>query len=152
MDSSTLRRATSADAAAVRALTRAAYAKWIAVIGREPLPMQVDYERAVVDHMIDLYEDYGQLCGLVEMVPGTTQLGIDNLCVHPDKQGKGIGSGLVTHAEGVTRSMGLTELRLFTNASFASNIAFYKKRGFVEYLREPFKSAGLVVHMKKVLD
>ena len=36
MDALTLRRAAAADAAAVRALTREAYAKWVPVIGREP--------------------------------------------------------------------------------------------------------------------
>jgi hypothetical protein len=33
-----LRQATPADAAAIRSLTRAAYAKWVALIGREPKP------------------------------------------------------------------------------------------------------------------
>ncbi len=52
-----MRRATPADAPAVRDLTRAAYAKWIPLIGREPKPMTANYERAVVDHIIDLYEE-----------------------------------------------------------------------------------------------
>ena len=37
-----LRRAVADDAAAVRVLTREAYAKWVPVIGREPLPMRAD--------------------------------------------------------------------------------------------------------------
>ena len=41
-----LRRATPSDAAAVRDLTWAAYAKWVVVLGREPLPMTADYEEA----------------------------------------------------------------------------------------------------------
>jgi hypothetical protein len=60
------RRATSADAASVRALTRAAYAKWVSLIGREPKPMTADYGRAVSQHVIDLYERNGELLGLVE--------------------------------------------------------------------------------------
>ena len=39
MARSALRRATPRDAEAVRALTRAAYAKWVPLIGREPRPM-----------------------------------------------------------------------------------------------------------------
>ena len=35
------------DAHIVRALVRSAYAKWVPVIGREPLPMVADYDRAV---------------------------------------------------------------------------------------------------------
>ena len=42
-----IRRAGEADAAAVRELTRSAYAKWVPLIGREPMPMTADYERAV---------------------------------------------------------------------------------------------------------
>jgi hypothetical protein len=34
-----LRRAIAADAAAIRELTRQAYAKWVPIIGREPLPI-----------------------------------------------------------------------------------------------------------------
>ena len=45
-----LRRAVSADASAVRELSRSAYAKWVPLIGREPMPMTADYERAVSEH------------------------------------------------------------------------------------------------------
>lgn len=37
-----IRRATTDDAPTVGLLTRAAYAKWVPVIGREPLPMKAD--------------------------------------------------------------------------------------------------------------
>ncbi|HZY55656.1 MAG TPA: GNAT family N-acetyltransferase, partial [Reyranella sp.] len=36
------RSAAPGDAAAIRALVRAAYAKWVPVLGREPRPMQAD--------------------------------------------------------------------------------------------------------------
>src|SRR5262245_51581288 len=84
-----LRRATAADAANVRALTRAAYAKWVPLIGREPLPMTADYDAAVVEHMIDLWEEKGELVALIEVVPKATHLLIENIAVRPDQQGKG---------------------------------------------------------------
>ena len=49
-----------ADAAAIRDLTRAAYAKWIPVIGREPMPMIADYDEAVRRHRFDLLEAGGE--------------------------------------------------------------------------------------------
>ena len=64
-----LRRAVAADAPAVLALTRMAYAKWVPLIGREPKPMTADYERAVAEHIIDLWEEGGELLALIEMIP-----------------------------------------------------------------------------------
>jgi hypothetical protein len=67
-----LRRAKSTDAANIRMLTRSAYEKWVALIGREPKPMTADYERAVREHIIDLYEEGNQLLALIEMIPLVT--------------------------------------------------------------------------------
>ena len=71
MEALQLRRATAADAANVRALTRTAYAKWVPLIGREPIPMTADYDRAVADHIVDLWEERGQLLALIEVVRGS---------------------------------------------------------------------------------
>ena len=53
-DATELRQGVPADAAAIRELTREAYAKWLPVIGREPKPMTADYEEAVRKHRFDL--------------------------------------------------------------------------------------------------
>jgi GNAT superfamily N-acetyltransferase len=146
-----LRRATPADAEAVRALTRDAYAKWVPVIGREPRPMTADYDRAVVEHRIDLLEDDGRLAALIEMSPEVNHLLIVNIAVQPGRQGNGLGTRLLGHAEGVAHSLGLPELRLYTNAAFSSNIALYRRRGYVEDRREPAGPLGIVVFMSKRL-
>ena len=144
-----LRRATSADAANVRALTRAAYAKWVPLIGREPKPMVADYERAVSEHIIDLYERGGELLGLVEMIPQLDHLLIENIAVRPDHQGEGLGDILLKHAEDLSRSLGVGEARLYTNAMFAANLAFYAKRGYSEFRRQTLAPGAIVVHMRK---
>jgi N-acetylglutamate synthase-like GNAT family acetyltransferase len=143
------RRATFADAADVRALTRAAYAKWVPLIGREPKPMTADYERAVSEHVIDLYEQGGELLGLVEMIPQPDHLLIENIAVRPDQQGKGLGDILLQHAEGHARTLGIGETRLYTNAMFAANLAFYAKRGYSEFRRETLAPGAVAVHMRK---
>ncbi len=130
-----LRRATAADATNVRALTRTAYAKWVPLIGREPIPMTADYDRAVADHIIDLWEERGQLLALIEVAPGPDHLLIENVAVRPNRQGKGLGSKLLHHAERFALSLGLNEVRLYTNAAFASNLSFYSRRGYQEYQR-----------------
>ena len=146
-----LRRAEPADASAIRELSRAAYAKWVLVIGCEPLPMTADYDQAVSQHIIDLHEECGELRALIEMVVETGFLLIENIAVRPDQQGKGIGDRLVRHAEAVASSLKLHEIQLYTNAAFVSNIAFYAKRGYQEYDRQTMPSGRTAVFMRKIL-
>ena len=148
----TLRRGTLADSATIRDLTRLAYAKWIPLIGREPKPMTINYDRAVLDNLIDLYEIDGEAVALVEVVPHAQHLLIENIAVRPDHQGKEIGEMLLSHAETIARSLQLAELQLYTNAAFISNIEFYARRGFQEFHREPFHAGGITVYMKKMIE
>lgn len=147
-----LRRATLADATTIRDLTRQAYAKWVPLIGREPRPMTANYDNAVVDHMIDLYEVDGEAVVLIEVVPREQHLLIENITVRPDHQGKRIGELLLSRAEAIPRSLHLAELRLYTNVAFVSNIEFYSRRGFEEFGRETLAVGGVVVHMKKMIE
>lgn len=144
------RRAGPGDAAAVRDLTRKAYAKWCAVIGREPLPMTADYEHAVRHHVIDLAYRDGRLVGLVEMIPRADDLLVENVCVDPDGQGGGIGRKLVAHAEAETRRRGHAMIRLYTNKLFAANLGFYATQGYEVEREEAFKG-GTIVHFRKSL-
>jgi ribosomal protein S18 acetylase RimI-like enzyme len=144
-----LRRATAADAAAVRNLTRAAYAKWVPVVGREPLPMTTDYDRAVVEHVIDLLEEDGGLCALIEMAPADGRLLIVNIAVRSDLQGRGIGGRLLDHADLHARSLGFDEVELYTNALMASNLDFYRRRGYQEHRRGTIVPGTVSVFMRK---
>jgi GNAT superfamily N-acetyltransferase len=149
MQGNELRRATPADANVVRELSRAAYAKWVPLIGREPLPMTADYDRAIAQHIIDLLEEGGQLLALVEMIPQKDHLLIENIAVRPDQQGKGFGDLLLQHVEGIARSLGFEEMQLYTNAAFTSNIAFYAKRGYDEHRRGTIVPGTTTVFMRK---
>jgi GNAT superfamily N-acetyltransferase len=94
-----IRPAVPADAEAIRSLTRAAYAKWVALIGREPLPMQADYERAVAEHTVDLLIADGALAGVLETILRPDHLWIENAAVAPERQGRGYGRLLLARAE-----------------------------------------------------
>jgi GNAT superfamily N-acetyltransferase len=113
--------------------------------------MTASYERAVVEHIIDLYEDGPSLVALIEVIPEPTCLLVENVAVSPEHQRKGIGDLLLSHAGDLARSLGLTELRLYTNAAFVTNIAFYARRGFHESGREPLSGGGELVHMSKLI-
>jgi GNAT superfamily N-acetyltransferase len=146
-----LRRAALSAASAVRELSKAAYAKWVPLIGREPMPMTANYERAVIEHVIDLYEEGGELLALIEMIPKRDHLLIESIAVRPDRQGKGLGDRLLCHAEGVALILGFAEVQLYTNASFISNLAFYGKRGYQEYRRGTMVPGSTMVFMRKGL-
>jgi GNAT superfamily N-acetyltransferase len=146
-----IRPALPEDAARIRDLTRAAYAKWVALIGREPLPMQADYERAVAAHTIDLLIDGGALVGLIETILRPDHLWIENVAVAPEQQGRGFGRALLEHAERRALRSGRTEIRLLTNQAFAANLALYARRGYAIDRTEPFRG-GATVHMSKRIE
>jgi ribosomal protein S18 acetylase RimI-like enzyme len=143
-----LRRAGPGDAAAIAALTREAYAKWVPLIGRLPKPMAADYDLAVRAHLIDVLEADGALAALVECIREPDHLLIENLAVAPAQQGKGHGRRLLVHVEALARALGLGEVRLYTNKLFQENVAFYRKRGYRLDGESAFKG-GFIVHMSK---
>jgi GNAT superfamily N-acetyltransferase len=156
MNKQSFRRATPSDAGTIRDITSAAYAKWVAVIGREPKPMTADYDEAVIAHVIDLLEEDGRPIALIEIIPKLSfepaHLLIENIAVKPERHGEGIGGVLLERAETMARSSGINELRLYTNAKFSTNLSFYARRGFVEFLREPHAAGGEIVYMKKSIE
>lgn len=145
------RQAEAADAGAIAALVRAAYARWVPVIGREPMPMRVDYAEALTRHRIDLIEASGVLVGLIETLQHPDHLWIENIAVDPGAQGRGHGRALLAHAETLARAAGCAELRLLTNAAFASNVALYQKCGYSIERSEPFHLGGTTLYLSKTL-
>ena len=146
-----LRRAGPADAEAVRALTRQAYAKWVPLIGREPKPMQADYERAVRGHRVDLAYRDKALAGLIETIAQPDHLLIENVAVAPAWQGRGIGRRLMAHAERLAMALSYRELRLYTNKAFAENVALYLKLGYRIDREEETLTVGVTVYMSKTV-
>ncbi|MBV9580874.1 MAG: GNAT family N-acetyltransferase [Chloroflexi bacterium] len=120
--------------AAVRSCVRAAYARYVERIGREPAPMSADYED-LIDRG-DVYvlqpraseEIYGVL---VLRVDGHV-LWIENVAVSPEYQRRGYGRQLLDFAEQHARTLGITELRLYTNELMAENLVLYRRLGYVE--------------------
>ena len=144
------RPAEPADAATIRDIVRAAYAKWVPVIGREPLPMRADYDKAVTEHPFDLAVEGDRIVGMLETMIEDDHLWIENVCVAPQAQGKGIGRLLLERAEQKAREAGRRELRLLTNGAFEANVSLYKRHGYTIDREEPFMN-GMTVYMSKKL-
>lgn len=145
-----IQQAMATDAAAIRELTRTAYAKWVPLIGREPKPMTADYDAALRDHRFDLLYAGGSLAALIETIREADHLLVENVAVSPEFQGRGFGRRLMAHAETLAKSMGFGEVRLYTNQRFAENITLYRRLGY-RIDREEVLPVGVVIHMSKRL-
>jgi len=146
-----LRHGAPQDAAAIAALTHAAYRGWAELLGRPPLPMQVDYAEALTRHRFDLLFIDDRLTALVETTMRPMDLLIVNLAVDPGAQGRGHGRRLLALAEDLAVRAGRREVRLYTNARFGPALHLYASHGYrVE--REEDVDAGVRVHMVKALD
>jgi GNAT superfamily N-acetyltransferase len=146
-----LRRATLADAAAVRDFVHAAYAKWVPVLGRTPQPMESDYDRAVHDHVIDLLFVDDRLVALIELVDQPDCVLIENVAVAPDETGKGYGKTLLAHAAEFARSIGRKRLRLYTNKLMGENVELYLRLGYVIDREETTPDGRDRVYMSKTI-
>jgi GNAT superfamily N-acetyltransferase len=136
------------DAEVILTIVRAAYAKWVPIIGREPMPMKVDYGLALQKHRFDLLCIDGSVEGLIDF--RKDHLWIENVAVRPASQGKGLGRLLLAHAEQLARDQKVAVLRLLTNAEFVDNVTLYKNLGYRIDQREPFMG-GITLYMSKTL-
>jgi len=146
----TIRLAGLDDAAAVTALTRSAYSKWVPVIGREPLPMRADHAAHIRDHRTDLLFVGENLAALVETIERDDDVLIENVAVDPNFQKRGYGRKMVAYAEQLARAAGLTVVRLYTHQRFEENLRLYASLGY-EVEREEAVSGGILIHMAKAV-
>jgi len=131
----TIRRALRAEAPAIAACVRAAYAPWVARLGREPWPMTQDYEVVLATDEVFVAERGGELVGILVLIATDEGFLLDNVAVHPAQKGGGIGKALLVHAEREAKARGYDSIYLYTNAAMSENIALYSRLGYVEYER-----------------
>lgn len=146
-----IRHATIKDAEHISKLTDAAYAQWVPLIGRGTLPMATNYVEAIAKHTVDVLEDDGVICGVLELVSENMHVLIENIAVHPDHQGRGLGRMLLRHAEKTAGTLGHSEVRLYTNALFTSNLGFYDARGYSVLGKPAMIPGSITVQLHKML-
>ncbi len=145
-------RARMADLDAVAALSRAAYAHYVPLLGGEPVPMSEPYAPRIARGEVWLSRS-PDLAGVLVLEMHADHAMIFSLAVAPEEQGHGYGGELLKFAEAKAKAAGLTELRLYTNALMTRNIAIYAARGFTETGRRPnpLRPAFTIVDMVKAL-
>ena len=127
-----IRPAERGDAAVVRDLVRMAYSKYVERIGKEPAPMLEDYAALIRAGEVWVWDEGGEVLGVLVMSPTNDHLFVDNVAVAPGHQGRGLGRELLAFAEERAEREGLPEVRLYTNEKMHENLAVYGKLGFEE--------------------
>lgn len=139
------------DAAAIAAITDAAYSKYIPLLGRKPQPMTADYARMVTEDSIWLLHLDDLLVGLIVLVLEAEAMLIYSVVVHPEYQGRGLGHRLLAWAEEEACRAGYASIRLYTNTLFVDNVRLYHSIGYHDTGLEPYLGSTLV-HMAKPLE
>ena len=144
-----IRRARPDEAPLLRALVERAYAPWVPVLGRRPMPMDDAYEARVAAGEAWVLEEAGAINGALVLEEHADHLLLDNVAVEPARQGRGDGRALLDFAEAEARRRGLPEVRLYTNELMERNIALYAARGYAETERRREKGFCRVFMAKR---
>lgn len=147
---STIRPARREEAEWVKALVRRAYALYVPRMGQEPAPMLADYGALIEAGELKLLEEAGRPVALIVLRPEEDALFVENIAVDPQAQGKGYGRALLAFAEDEARRLGLTAIRLYTNAAMTENLAYYPRLGFRETDRREEDGYNRVFFEKRV--
>ena len=130
MDGITIREAMASDLPAIKACARAAYARYVAAIGREPAPMVADFAAQVAAGIVEVAERDRSVCGFIVFFPKDGAMLLENVAVHPDVAGQGIGKALIARCEAAARRAGLPAVTLYTNAKMTENLVIYPRLGY----------------------
>jgi ribosomal protein S18 acetylase RimI-like enzyme len=145
-----IRKASLNDAGIISALTDAAYAKYVPLMGRKPQPMTADYASILAEHPVWMLWIDEQPAGVLVLNHEPEDMLIYSVAIAPAYQKRGLGRRLLAWAESEARQAGYAHIRLFTNALMETNIALYTRLGYIETQRAPFHELT-TVHMRKPL-
>jgi len=87
----------------------------------------------------------GRVVGMVSVLltistaEGGCAAWVEDMIVHPDLRGEGIGRRLLRHAIAEARSLGCSRLTLLTDGANTSSMRFYESAGFVRSQMVPFR-------------
>jgi GNAT superfamily N-acetyltransferase len=128
------RRAVETDLGALREIVDAAYGKYLIRMDRPPGPMLRDMQPLVEAEQVWVVGR--PITGLISLVvTDDDSLLVENVAVHPDAQGAGLGRQLMEFAEEEARRLDARRLWLYTNEVMHENIDIYAHLGYREFDR-----------------
>lgn len=145
-----IRPARAEDAPAITECVAVAYRHYIARIGKPPGPMLDDYKKVIQQHHVLVLTEEANIIGVLVLIRQLQSLLVDNVAVHPDYQGKGLGRKLMALAEEEARRLGLTTVTLYTHERMTENIELYKRLGYTESERKTEQGYQRIYMQKSV--
>jgi ribosomal protein S18 acetylase RimI-like enzyme len=109
-----------------------------------PRPMTDDYDEVVRSKQVLVAERDGAVVGVLVLDVTDEGFLVDNVAVHPDVRGTGLGRTLLDLAEAEARRRGFDSIHLYTHEGMTENITLYTRRGYVEYDRRSMGWFALV--------
>jgi GNAT superfamily N-acetyltransferase len=128
-----LRHATAGDLPAIKALIDAAYTRYLTRMEKPPGPMLRDYGPSVADGTT--WVTGSPIAAVLTLNPRDDHVLIENIAVHPDAQGRGLGRDLMSFAEQEAARRGFTKMALYTHEVMTENQAIYAHLGYTEVER-----------------
>ena len=111
---------------------------------RQSRGIRLILEQPEVGQIFCAVED-GRVIGMVSILftvstaEGGRAAWLEDMIVHPDKRGKGVGDGLLRAAMKGARAAGCSRITLLTDATNALAMRFYEKSGFARSQMVPFR-------------
>ncbi|AEI94382.1 GNAT family N-acetyltransferase [Roseobacter litoralis] len=128
-----IRKARKEDETAVRHCAEHAYAQYVAAIGKKPAPMVADFSSLITLGRVHVAIDAkDRFCGFIVFYEKGDCFFLENVAVHPDMAGKGIGKQLILFCERMAKHADTTSVRLYTNAKMTANLSLYPHLGYRE--------------------
>jgi GNAT superfamily N-acetyltransferase len=125
------RLAVETDLGALRGIVDAAYGRYLARMDRPPAPMLRDLQPLVESGQVWVVGR--PIAGVICLVvTDDDSLLVENVAVHPDAQGAGLGRQLMEFAEEEARRIDARRLWLYTNEVMHENIDIYAHLGYRE--------------------
>lgn len=146
-----VRPAVAADEAAVRGCAEAAYAQYVAAIGRKPAPMVADFAGQIAEGVVHVAEGAdGTVLGFIVFFPRGEHMFLENVAVADAAAGQGIGRALIGFCEAEARRLGLASVQLYTNEKMVANLSIYPHLGYAEIGRRTEDGFNRVYFEKRV--